>query len=212
MQRRDSEPTTDPVTQARHATNAAAHVSRNVATIAAAHHTAEELVSRHQHLVERLTRRLGRPSAIYTTTATIGLWVCMNLALPVAGLPALDAPPFFWLQSATACSALIVALMVLTTQIRQAHQAEKRSGLDLQVNLLSEQKLAKLVALLEELRRDLPTVPNRDDPVAQAMTEAMDTRIVMLALEDLSETESSTAEEPTRSATPSTPGSVPLAK
>lgn len=212
MQPRDSKPTTDPGTQARHATNAAAHVSRNVATIAAAHHTAEDLVSRHQHFVERLTRRLGRPSSIYTTTATIGLWVCVNLALPVAGLPALDAPPFFWLQSATACSALIVALMVLTTQIRQAHQAEKRSGLDLQVNLLSEQKLAKLVALLEELRRDLPTVPNRYDPVARTMAEAMDMRTAMLALEDSSESQSPTTHEPTRSATPSTPGTDPLAK
>lgn len=199
MQPPDSKPTTDPGSTTQHAVNAAAHVSRNVATIAEAHHTAEGLVSRHQHLIERLTERLGRPAAIYTASASIALWIAVNLALLAMGRPALDAPPFFWLQSTAGCTALIVALMVLTTQNRQAHEAEKRSGLDLQVNLLAEQKLAKLVALLEELRRDLPTVPNRYDSEAGAMAEAMDTRTLMLALED------SATDEPTRAPPPSAP-------
>jgi len=40
------------------------------------------------------------------------------------------------------------------------------------VSLLAEQKTAKLIALIEELRRDLPEVTNRHDPEAAATCDA----------------------------------------
>jgi uncharacterized membrane protein len=40
---------------------------------------------------------------------------------------------------------------------RQAH-------LELQINLLTEQKTSKLIKLIEELRRDLPMIEDRFDP------------------------------------------------
>jgi uncharacterized membrane protein len=43
--------------------------------------------------------------------------------------------------------------------------------LNLQVNLLIERKVTKLVDLVEELRRDMPQVENRHDPQAEAMKE-----------------------------------------
>jgi uncharacterized membrane protein len=56
--------------------------------------------------------------------------------------------------------------------------------LELQVNLVSEQKIAKLISLLEELRRDLPSVRDRVDVVADAMAEAVDPQAVITSLED----------------------------
>jgi uncharacterized membrane protein len=73
---------------------------------------------------------------------------------------------------------------VLTTQNRQRKIADGRAQLDLQVNLMAEQKLAKLIALVEELRRDLPDVKNRVDPLADAMTHAVDPHAVATALEE----------------------------
>jgi uncharacterized membrane protein len=52
------------------------------------------------------------------------------------------------------------------------------------VNLLAEQKTAKLIALLEELRRDLPNVHNRHDPQAAAMEHATDPQAILNALEE----------------------------
>jgi uncharacterized membrane protein len=48
--------------------------------------------------------------------------------------------------------------------------------------LLAEQKLAKLIALIEELRRDMPNVNNRVDSLAEAMTHAVDPNAVADAL------------------------------
>ena len=73
--------------------------------------------------------------------------------------------------------------MVLTMQNGQGRHAEQRSHLGLQVNLLAEQKIAKLIALLEELRRDLPIVRDRKDSIAEAMAEQFNPHAVISALE-----------------------------
>ncbi len=57
--------------------------------------------------------------------------------------------------------------------------------LDLQVNLLTEQKVAKVIHLLEELRRDLPMVKDRHDPQAAVMQERADTAQLASALDEV---------------------------
>ena len=83
--------------------------------------------------------------------------------------------------------ALLTTTIVLITQTRQGKLAEQRAQLDLQVNLLAEQKTAKLIALLEELRRDLPEVHNRHDAEAAAMEQSTDPHAILAALETLQE-------------------------
>jgi uncharacterized membrane protein len=56
--------------------------------------------------------------------------------------------------------------------------------LDLQINLLAEQKTAKLIALVEELRRDLPNVKDRHDPQAAVMEQTTDPHVILGALEE----------------------------
>ena len=116
--------------------------------------------------------------------AVVAAWTGLNVALLWSEASAPDPPPFFWLQGCIALAALITAIMVLTTQNRQSRHAEERAQLDLQVNLGAEQKIAKIVALLEELRRDLPNVRDRLDPVADAMSEAVDPHAVVSALKE----------------------------
>ena len=50
--------------------------------------------------------------------------------------------------------------------------------------LLIEQKAAKLIDLLEELRRDLPNVKNRPDLGATVMQQAMSPEGVLAALDE----------------------------
>jgi uncharacterized membrane protein len=84
-----------------------------------------------------------------------------------------------------------MTIVILISQSRRSSEAEQRAQLDLQVNLLAEQKVAKLIALLEELRRDIPIVRNRVDQVAEAMEEPVDAQAVLSALQG--------SEDPSRS-------------
>jgi uncharacterized membrane protein len=144
----------------------------------------QEQVGRHQRFVERVTHALGRPRTIYLILLLVAAWVAYNLLARAVGLPVLDPPPFSSMEACIGLAALLMTTMVLTTQNRQARHAEQRAHLDLQVNILAEQKIAKVIALVEELRRDLPNVQHRRDSVADSMTRALDPGAVISALEE----------------------------
>lgn len=73
--------------------------------------------------------------------------------------------------------ALFVACWIATTTVVLVRQErltkleDRREHLDLQVNLLTEQKTTKLIHLLEELRRDVPMVKDRHDPESEAFQQ-----------------------------------------
>ena len=163
---------------------------QDVESVASIRARAEQRLDRHQRMMEVLTAALGRPRTVYVTLSFVVGWVAFNLVMPkLFGWQRIDPPPFFWLQGMVALSALLMTTLVLITANRQTRDAEERSHLDLQVNLLAEHKVAKLIALVEELRRDLPMVRDRIDREADAMQEAVDPNAMIEALAGASEAE-----------------------
>ena len=162
-------------------------MSQDVESVAAILARAERRVDRHQRMMEVPTAALGRPRTVYATLLIVAGWVTFNAtASRLFGWPPVDPPPFFWLQGTVTLCALLMTTLVLITANRQTRDAEERSHLDLQVNLLAEHKVAKLIALVEELRRDLPMVRDRIDHEADAMQEAVDPHAMLEALEKAS--------------------------
>jgi uncharacterized membrane protein len=157
-------------------------IGHNIEAIVALHTSAERNVPRHQRVLETATTFLGRPAFLYISLLVVALWILPNV-LPHLGLPQFDPPPFDLLQLSLGIISLPMTIAVLIKQDRQEKLAEQRAQLSLQLNLLSEQKIAKLIALIEELRRDLPDVRNRYDPEAEVMKEAADPEMVMDTLE-----------------------------
>ena len=172
-------------------------MSQEVESVASIRARAEQRLDKHQRMMEVLTAALGRPRTVYATLSMAVGWIAFNVAAPkLFGWRCMDPPPFFWLQGMVALSALLMTTLVLITANRQTRNAEERSHLDLQVNLLAEHKVAKLIALVEELRRDLPMVRDRIDREANAMQEAVDPHAMLEALERVSESEPPTGHEP----------------
>jgi uncharacterized membrane protein len=130
-----------------------------------------------------LIAAIGRPTTLLLLMAASALWIGGNLAAFRLGYAPIDRPPFAILELAWTISALLLAVLILTSQRRDDRLAEQRASLTLQLALLSEQKTAKIIALLEELRRDLPSVPNRRDRESEAMGEAADAQSVLDAIE-----------------------------
>jgi uncharacterized membrane protein len=157
--------------------------NQDVATVAALRVRNERHLSRHQQWVERFTARVGRPRTVYIVAASTAAWTAANVLAPRFGYAAVDPPPFDGLQGVIGFLALLVTTAVLITQSRQTRDFEQRAELELQVNLLAEQKIAKLIALVEELRRDIPSVSDRVDPLAERMKEPIDPHAVLTALE-----------------------------
>jgi uncharacterized membrane protein len=134
---------------------------------------AEQRLGHHQRLLENVTSKLGRPATLYVLLGLVAAWGTLNAAWPLPGM-APDPPPFPLMQGTVAFAGLLMTTLVLITENRQSRDADLRADLDLQVNLATEAKVAKLIALIEELRRDMPMVPDRDDPQAQRMQATVD--------------------------------------
>jgi uncharacterized membrane protein len=158
-------------------------IDHNIEAIISLHMHAELKVSHHQRFLERATSHLGRPRSFYLVLLFVVCWVSINVFASRFGLPTFDPAPFAWLQGLIGLGALLMTILVLTTQNRQAKLAERRKHLDLQVNLIVEHKVSKLIALVEELRRDIPIVKDRDDQEAEAMMEAVDPQVVFQTLD-----------------------------
>jgi len=160
-------------------------MAEDLETVGTLHDRAQKRVGTHQRLMERITAQVGRPRTLYTLLVITIAWIGVNLAMTKP----IDPPPFVWLQGFFCLYAALVTTMVVTTQNRQQRHAEERAYLDLQINIIAEQKTAKLIGLLEELRRDMPEIPNRRDKEAESMAHAVDPDQVLTALEEKLETE-----------------------
>lgn len=144
----------------------------------------DEKITASQRVLERASLLLGHPACPGLILGFVAGWIMVNHILTLRGMAAFDPAPYEWLQGIVGLSALLTAAIVLARQNRLATLAEKRAHLDLSVNLLTEQKVAKLIHLIEELRRDLPNVHNRHDADAEAMQESMNPDAVLAALDE----------------------------
>jgi len=161
-----------------------AHIEDTIQAIAKLHADHRQEAGILQRIVERLTAWIGRPQFIAGMTIAIGLWIGGNLLAMLSGAVPWDEPPFGWLQGSLGLLALYVTVLILTTQRREDQLAGYREQLTLELAILSEQKSAKIIALLEEMRRDSPTLKNRVDEEAAAMAVAADPQAVLDAIKE----------------------------
>jgi len=166
-----------------------AQIAENIAAVLEFYTREDQKISRSQRIVERISLFAGRPAFLAVILVSVAAWMLANVVLHQVGMREFDPAPFFWLQGGVGLSALLTATIVLTKQNRAARLAEQRAHLDLKVMLLTEQKTAKLIDLIEELRRDMPNVKDRHDPEAAALRQSMNPDQVLAALDERSEPE-----------------------
>ena len=166
----------------RSAASLSEHISQNVSTIAALLQQEREATTPAQRRLERLSRIAGQPAYLIALLSVVAVWMAFNMVAPALGWRVFDRPPFPWLQGMLTLVASLTATTVLIAQNREAKLEQQREHLDLQINLLTEQKVTRLILLLEELRRDLPMVRDREDAQTQVLQEATDTAQVISAL------------------------------
>jgi uncharacterized membrane protein len=158
-------------------------INQNISGMAELEEQELARMSTAQRRLERVSRTVGRPGYILALLIAVVIWIAANLLVVRLALHAFDPPPFQYLQGTLTFIAMLTATVVLVGQRRQTKLAEQRAHLDLQINLLTEQKVTKLIHLLEELRQDLPNVSNREDPHVSALKEPTDAAGVASALE-----------------------------
>ena len=173
------------------------HVAETIHSIAllhAEHHRKSTLAER---IVDRLTLFVGRPIFLLALLIAGSLWMAANTIVLIGGGAPLDGPPFTWMELFLTVTALIIAVMILTSQSRADRFANLREQMTLEATLLTEQKTRKIIELLEELRRDSPGVRDRRDLEAEQMAAKTDPHEVLTTIEEnTQETVQTVADKP----------------
>ena len=152
-----------------------------VAQIHADHHLKRTAMER---FMDNWTARLARPPVLAGVVCAVVLWIALNLLAPLVGYAIVDAPPFPWLFEALTFLGLVMGILILSTQRRADQLAELREQMTLELASVTERKVAKVIELIEELRRDSPTLKNRTDPEARQMSVRTSPGEVLIAIKD----------------------------
>jgi uncharacterized membrane protein len=158
------------------------HVSQNIGAVVAFQERENEKLGGTERRLAYLSDLIGRPLYLIVLLLVGTLWTSCSVLAGRLGLVSWDPPPFHGLHVLLTFAALLTTSVILLTQNRQAKVEKQRAHLDLQVNLLTEQKVTTLIRLLEELRRDLPMVRHRHDAEAASLQQSTDTTQVLSAL------------------------------
>lgn len=137
----------------------------------------------HEKLLTKIAAVFGTSYFLYAQILFFAVWIVWSHATGDATLP-FDLPKYRVQDQFLDTAALLITTGVLIRQSRQEKLAEQRSHLMLQINLLTEQKTAKIIGLLEELRADLPTLHDRYDWEARVMQQATDPQVVLNILKE----------------------------
>ncbi len=161
-----------------------AHIEDTVRSIAELHAEHDRQASLYQRSIDRLIEQLGRPAAAGFIAVVIVGWIAANSLLSHLRMQSFDPPPFSYLQGLLTAAALIMTVLILTSQRRENRLAEHRAQLTLELAMVSEQKIAKLIELVEDQRRDNPQIANRIDKEAAAMAQPADPQAMFEAIQE----------------------------
>ena len=158
------------------------HIEQTIEAISELHRQHHRRATPSQQAVAQLTALVARPRFVGLLTIVFAAWIGVNGFVKLAGYAPPDPPPFSYVQALTGVFGVYITLLILITQRHENRLTEAHAQLTLELAILNEQKSAKIIALLEELRRDLPALPNRPDLEAEQLSRPADTQMVMDAL------------------------------
>jgi uncharacterized membrane protein len=158
-------------------------VRQNIETIIQLETEHGRTIPTHHRAIESIAASFGQPKFLYGQLVFFSAWwLCSHLSS--LGILPKNLPKFNLRSDGLSVASLLITTGVLVYQRRQEQLAEERSHLMLQIDLLTEQKIVKLIALIEELRADLPNVRNRQDLEAEQMQQPIDPQALLVALKE----------------------------
>jgi uncharacterized membrane protein len=122
-------------------------VERNIAALLARRAAEERALGWEERVAETVTRLAGSMRFVWFHAAVFGCWIIWNV---MPGLPRFD-PTLVILAMAASVEAIFLSTFILITQNRMQAQADRRADLALQINLLSEHEITRLIQMVSEI-------------------------------------------------------------
>jgi uncharacterized membrane protein len=117
-----------------------------------------------ERIADGVTRFTGSMFFVYLHIFLFGSWIFWNMGW--LGLKPFD-PSFVVLAMCASVEAIFLSTFVLISQNRMAVQADQRAELDLQVSLLSEHEITRLIILVTEMAKKMGIQEAYDEEISE---------------------------------------------
>ena len=128
------------------------HIADSVAEVVELEKRNRVEMTRSDRLADLITAFSGSMLFVGVHVIWFSAWIGVNL--PVFGLE-FDPFPFGFLTMIVSLEAIFLSTFVLISQNRQALHADRRAKTDLEVNVISEREITKLMELVADIHRHL---------------------------------------------------------
>jgi uncharacterized membrane protein len=122
---------------------------RNIAVLRQRRVDEEKSASFEERMAERISRFAGSMRFVYLHAILYGFWIAANTGF----VPAVEPwdPTLVVLAMIASVEAIFLSTFILIGQNRMAASADRRAELDLQISLLAEREITKLVGLVSDI-------------------------------------------------------------
>jgi uncharacterized membrane protein len=128
-------------------------LSRNMARMQERRRLEEANASLSERVSDAITRFAGSMTFVVIHAIAYGTWLAINLGA-IPGIKPFD-PSFVVLAMEASVEAIFLSTFVLISQNRMMGAAAKQSDLDLQINLLAEHELTRMVSLVDAMAKKM---------------------------------------------------------
>ena len=149
-------------------------VDRNIRALLARRKAEDRQRTLQERLAERITKFTGSMAFVYFHVILFAVWIAVNL---IPGLPKFD-PTFVVLAMFASVEAIFLSTFVLITQNRMAELADKRADLDLQVSLLTEHEVTRLITLVAEMAARMGIEASQDSELDELKKDVAPERVL----------------------------------
>lgn len=158
-------------------------VERNISALLQRRKVEDQKKTREERIADGITRFTGSMPFVYLHLVLFGVWILWNSG--VLGLQPFDAS-FVVLAMFASVEAIFLSTFVLISQNRMNEQADKRAELDLQISLLTEHEVTRMISLVRAIAKKLD-IPDAYDEAIDELEQNVHPEKVMDTMEQFSE-------------------------
>jgi uncharacterized membrane protein len=144
-------------------------IEKNIRTIIHLRTKASQARSLQDRLADAITTFSGRMIFAYIHIVWFGVWILLNTGW--FGLHAFDPFPYGLLTMIVSLEAIFLSTFVLISQNRLGKETERHADLSLQIGLLTEHELTRVLQMLDAIQDKLAIVDHRESELADLEME-----------------------------------------
>lgn len=144
-------------------------VERNIETLVQIRDHMERRKSTQDRIADWVTWFSGSMIFVYIHLAWFAIWIAVNLGW--THLRPFDPYPFNLLTMVVSLEAIMLATFVLISQNRISEIADQRADLDLQINLLAEYEITRVLTLVDAIADHMGLEVGKDPEVDELKSD-----------------------------------------